>query len=800
MSTGKISTEQLIKQLTQYELSEEAYEYALKALSSEPSREVGQYARNNVTGAYSSFSQGLTLQYESHTAELAWLIRWEMDENVLGCRDQPPMVEFRKPDKNGVQRNTRYTPDFIVFKRDSLSIIEVKTESELHILSGKFPEQWVNDSGAWVYRPAEKYFNSIGLMHTVRSDGGITSIESNNIKTFIQVRRSGHRIPKSVQAKVLSILREKAWLSLSELQKSVPESSIVDLHLLVLHRVIYADIKRHLLTEISSCIVSLTPDLLDVYRNQESAAPETVQSMSVHAVPDKLELEKALERLDRIHSEDSSRHARRLRKRVAVMEAMGLTPLQALTMPRSGNTRAKISEIVRQHLEVHIRSHYMTKLRPSVHGAWTHYRNSAREEHPTLSPVSIKTYRRYIEKESAEAVAFARGGKRAGNAAALPTAVEHRELKATRPFERASIDHTLLKILAVVVESNGETYVRKPWLTALVDDYSGYWLSFFLSFSAPSKRSLAMLFRHCVREHSRLPEMVHSDRGADLRSVYYRGLLAHYQVTADWSPAGHSRFNSQVERLNKQIKDQWISRRPGNTIDYKNTRKFSKGHRPQDLAQLKLEDLFREIETYRQLFNNTVIGNESVQPSRLFQDGIDTFSYSGIPVEVDDKFLLVTAYDTNHSEYKISTSGEIVFGGLHFTHPDLRLLRPKRARTELRVDPEDPYRLYCKVEDNWVTALSSNYKKFQSRSMHERWAEALRVGEGRPLRDEAKQHSHDLKAKKITSIEQSYLEEAEPDIEIPEAQTPELYQARESIDLFERLKIKTQAETDTEVG
>ena len=235
MSTGKISTEQLIKQLTQYELSEEAYEYALKALSSEPSREVGQYARNNVTGAYSSFSQGLTLQYESHTAELAWLIRWEMDENVLGCRDQPPMVEFRKPDKNGVQRNTRYTPDFIVFKRDSLFIIEVKTENELHNLSSKYPEQWVNDSGAWVYRPAEKYFNSIGLTHTVRSDGGITSIESNNIKTFIQVRRSGHRIPKSVQAKVLSMLKEKAWLSLYELQKSVPESSIVDLHLSLIH-------------------------------------------------------------------------------------------------------------------------------------------------------------------------------------------------------------------------------------------------------------------------------------------------------------------------------------------------------------------------------------------------------------------------------------------------------------------------------------------------------------------------------------------------------------------------------------
>ena len=118
----------------------------------------------------------------------------------------------------------------------------------------------------------------------------------------------------------------------------------------------------------------------------------------------------------------------------------------------------------------------------------------------------------------------------------------------------------------------------------------------------------------------------------------------------------------------------------------------------------------------------------------------------------------------------------------------------------LRVDPEDPYRLYCKIEDKWVTALSSGYKKFQSRSVHERWAEALRVGEGRSLRDNAKQHSHDLKAEKIHSIDQSYLAEPALVINPPEPPTPDLYEARETIDLFERLKLKTRAETDTEVG
>jgi len=205
-----------------------------------------------------------------------------------------------------------------------------------------------------------------------------------------------------------------------------------------------------------------------------------------------------------------------------------------------------------------------------------------------------------------------------------------------------------------------------------------------------------------------------------------------------------------------QLKDQWISRRAGNTVDYKETRKYSKGYRPQDKASLSIDDLFTEINVFRNLYNRTIVGTQSESPEQIFKSGLDAFDFSGIPVTVNEDFLLVTAFDTDKKDYKIGPSGEIVYNQLHYHHPDLRDLLPKRNRTELRIDPEDPYRVYCKIEDNWVTALNAGHKKFVAKTPIARWAETLRVAEGRPLRDDAKQDGHDKKALAMEEFDNSY--------------------------------------------
>jgi len=751
-----ITTKQLIEYLPKYELELVAEEYVLETLNSEPSREVGQFARKNVSGAYSSPSQGLTIQYESHTQELAWLFRWELDEEVIGFRDQPPVVELRKADKNGITRLSRYTPDFVVFRTDCLSVVEVKSEQELKKLSAKYPDQWQFYDSAWHYLPAEEAFQTRGLLHEVCCLPTGHSIETSNINLLIQAQRSQSLIKSKVKKKIQKLLSEFAWLSIADLKERVPNATSSDIYLMISNQDLFADLKNSLLTELDSCYVSTDRESLQIKRENGWKAPSSIEAIDLCVVPGKIELKNALDRIDRVNSNDNSRHTRRLRKRMKAYVDAGASPIQAMVMPYRGSSESKLPPVVRLNLNDHVRTFYMSPKRPTIYASWTHYRNWSRQQHPELQPVVLNTYRKYVAFQDSETVAFARGGKRSANAASATTEVTTRSLRAIRPFERASADHTLLKLLVRVVESNGTSYTKRPWLTVLMDDCSGCWISYFLTFNAPSKRSLSMLFRNCVREHGKLPETVHSDRGADFTSTYHKGLLAHYGVSVDYNPAAHSRFNSQVERINKQFKDQWVSQRAGNTIDYIETRKFSKNHRPQDLAELSLDQLFVEIEEYRQHYNQTVVGTEEFTPESLFNDGLKKFDFSGIDVPLNDEFLLVTAHDTHKQDYKIGPRGEIVYNGLHFYHSKLRELQPKRNRTELRIDPEDPYRVYCKVDSQWVTALNARHTKFSSQSCMTRWAEAVRVSQGRPLRDEAKQDAADMRAKSIQEFDEQY--------------------------------------------
>lgn len=798
MHTKTVSTQDLLDYLPNYGISQIAEEYVRTTLLSEPLREVGENARNSVAGAFSSPSQGITIQYESHTAELAWLFRWELDPDVLGFRDQPPMINIRKADKNGVTRNSTYTPDYLLFRKNEVVVVEVKTAKEVIKLSKKFPEQW-QQPDCWHYIPAEEAFLEKGLVHTVCCLEGGAAVETNNFKTLVRACSASAKVNPQTADALIGALEDAAWLSITALIKLVPESSYADVYQLVAHQRLFVNLKTQILTDPDSCFVASNAEFLEIREDTDWAAPQIVAQVKTQCVPGAKELLNALARLERVNSGEQSRHCRRLKRRIAEGAELGKSPLQALVMPRKGNAREKLPPVVRDFTNSHIRSIYMTPKRPSLHAAWANYRLGAKAKHPEFPPVVIKTYRRLLAEIDPELVARSRGGKRAGNAASDPTSVLDRALIATRPFERVSIDHTKLKIRAIVVESGGSTYSKKPWMSALIDEATGYWLSFSLSFRDPSKRLLSMLYRSCAREYGRLPEHVHSDRGSDLRSVYYRQLLAHYGISVDWSPAGHSRFNALVERLNLQLKDQWISRRAGNTVDYLETRKYSKGYRPQDQAALSLQDLYSEIEVYRQLYNQTVLGTEAVPPSQKFKQGLQSFEFSGVPVVIDEDFLMITAYDVP-KDYKIAGNGEVVYNCLHYYHPDLRLSQSKQSRAEIRIDPEDPYRIYCRVNDRWVTALNSGHTKFSSKSTVARLAEAIRVAEGRPLRDLAKQDANDEKAAALAEFDVGYEQRIiEDKVEQALYSSPvDNDSGRLSSDLFGRLKLKTLRDLESD--
>lgn len=749
------TVENCLDHLSSLTLSADALAYAEQTFLSEPTNERRHFAKSNVCGEYSAASQGLSIGYRSHGLELAWILRWEMDPKVYAYRDRPPAVELHRRYRDGRYSHESYVPDFLLLTEDSVIVVDIRSESSIKKKLKDHGQEWIKKNETYCYLPASEHFTKVGLQFKILSDLKLNKLRTTNLRAILSAANDPRVVSEKIRQAIKQALNDTAWLSIKNLLELIDESSVYPVMKLIYEGELHMDLDHQLVTQIESCVVALNSDFIGICNAQASPVDGTLARFDGSAVPGRKDLVHALKNLERLRSGERSRTVRRLKQKVREGKQHGLSELQSLMPGKRGNNSCKLNPLTSKVLQEHIRTHYMTPKRPSPRASHDHYRQHARKVHPGFSTVSYPTYCQWIQRETPHTVARSRSGRRAANSMAPSTPTNTRAIGAQRSFERACIDHTPLDILAIVVESNGRKYVKRPWLTCLADDYSGFWLAFWLTFDSPSRRAIAMTIRSCARRYGKLPESIHSDQGGEFLSVYHSSLMAHFGCTIDRSPPGNSRFNSLVEILNLQFQQQWIAKRPGNVIDCTNRRKLSKGYRPEDLAVLSLNDIFSEVDQFQQHYNSTVIGNLDRPPETLFERDLLRNDYSGIPVSVDDNFMLATAVDTDHPAYTINLQGEIIKDGVHYTHPALKLIRPKRNRIEIRLDPENPFLIYCRVDDEWVQATSSKHSTFSVRSEPERWSESVRIMEGRPARDRAKEHSRELIARRIDDIEKS---------------------------------------------
>src|SRR5258708_36286725 len=113
--------------------------------SSEPSRRV-RSARGNASGSYPSRTMGVTIQFESHKVELAYIHQTDHDKEVLEFYDQPPSFTLsyilQKGKRVGKRTAFIYTPYFFLIKKDAAGCVERKMGAELRHLAQEYPERY----------------------------------------------------------------------------------------------------------------------------------------------------------------------------------------------------------------------------------------------------------------------------------------------------------------------------------------------------------------------------------------------------------------------------------------------------------------------------------------------------------------------------------------------------------------------------------------------------------------------------------------------------------------------------------
>lgn len=150
-----MTREEIIAHVRQLGLPQSGIEYVCLALDG-PSRFVGRNGFLAVSSRFASQKLGEVVQSESHTSELPFLHKQELDHEVLACLDQPPSLAVETIDRRGRRHPHQKTPDYLVIQKDGVVLYECKQRAELCTLVEAHPQHWTFENDQYRYLPLEK--------------------------------------------------------------------------------------------------------------------------------------------------------------------------------------------------------------------------------------------------------------------------------------------------------------------------------------------------------------------------------------------------------------------------------------------------------------------------------------------------------------------------------------------------------------------------------------------------------------------------------------------------------------------
>jgi hypothetical protein len=137
---------------------------------------------------------GVTIQFESHRVELAFIYEMEHDSSVLEYYDQAPSIRLDYQSANERHLGVMHTPDYFVIHTGSVGWQECKHERELERLAQKSPHRYCrNGEGRWRCQPGEAYAAPYGLYYHLRSSAEIDWTLQRN-KSFLWLSA---RVPRA---------------------------------------------------------------------------------------------------------------------------------------------------------------------------------------------------------------------------------------------------------------------------------------------------------------------------------------------------------------------------------------------------------------------------------------------------------------------------------------------------------------------------------------------------------------------------------------------------------------------------
>jgi transposase InsO family protein len=720
-----------------------------------PARRVGG-GRKNVTGRYPSRKMGVTIQFESHSNELAAVLEYENDPDCLEFYDQPqPRLPLEYQAKNGRRLRVLHTADFFVLRRHTAGWVECKTEPDLLSLAARSPARFQQASdGRWHCPPGEQYASQFGLRYELRSSRDINAVYRRNLEFLEDYRRcSTPTVSDRARQALFEIVCTHPGITLAALLHLAEPFGADDVYSLIATAQLYVDLRTAALVE---------PAGVQVFCNAESArardaltqgpAPATCEALArtgsvtgvIQASAQRdTSVQERLASASPQHLQEANRRYEILRPHLAGERISGgLAPARTVyawlrkyrmaealygngflgLLPRthqSGNRTRKLPERTRALMGDFIENVYETVKQPSrvhVYGALVH----ACEAQGTPTP-SYKTFTREIARRPQYQQTLSRKGPRAAyqHEPCYLVLEGHTPRHGDRPWHICHIDHTELDI-ELVCSRTGQNLGR-PWYTLMTDAFSRRLLALFLTFDPPSYRSCMMVLRECIRRHGRFPQSLVVDGGKEFDSLYFDTLLARFECTKKTRPPAKARFGSVCERLFGTSNTQFIHNLAGNTQLTTQVRQVTKAVNPKLHAEWTLAGLYECLCTWAYEIYDTIPHPALGQsPREAFAAGLAQSGHRPHRMVVyDEAFRLWTLPTTARGTARVVPGKGVKMHHIFYWTPALRDPEVEQSQVPVRYDPYDAGTAYAYVHKRWVQCISEHYGTLHGKSERE---------------------------------------------------------------------------------
>lgn len=267
----------------------------------------------------------------------------------------------------------------------------------------------------------------------------------------------------------------------------------------------------------------------------------------------------------------------------------------------------------------------------------------------------------------------------------------------TRVLERVEIDHTWLDIW--VLDPRTGVPIGRPWITVLIDRFSGYILGFHISFYGPSVGSVAAAMRNAILPKDELLSTVTShslswtamgsgemyvvDNGLEFHSKAFLRLVWHLRSDIIFNPVRQPWLKASIERCMMEV----CRALPSNGKVYQ-PRKNMKPADPRKGAAILFDDLCVGLLMWAaDVFPKAIHPKRLVRPVDMWEEGRLASPLPMFPLTLAT-FDIVAGIGTQRT---IDGDG-IFFHYLRYNSRELQDYRRShgaRFRTEIRFNPDD---------------------------------------------------------------------------------------------------------------